>query len=264
MPIDSRLTLVLREGEAGAATHEETKSIELIPRRPRDFIKATCNFTKGSPSEIRVDVELLDDTLAADAEPVRVQWNPPDEDLPRGAKRKGQIALTRQAPRGQLFAEVTPEVGKVMRVELSVDDYPRALIFDVPCDNTSHVVERNRSPKQVRIARPRPTHADGVVAYRWSDLNEADLEDVVEVQLDVPDDRFKPRPEGAVRDRLVVGIVEDLTETHQSARSPGAAGAGFYRRSAGGIRGRAGGGWHPSSAAQDRRHPGKVEAIAAG
>jgi hypothetical protein len=108
------------------------KLLSAAPQRPQRYLRATAGYSTAR-RRAEVVISPIDPTLLPSggvtiSAAVR-------EPLPPAAERKLQGILTADAPEVRLFVEAPRGPGLKMTLELTVDDYPRAFTFVVPCDS---------------------------------------------------------------------------------------------------------------------------------
>ena len=113
------------------------------------------------------------------------------ESIPDDAARELDAEILAPGFQAKLFLEVGSRPEKIVTLRLSVDDYPRAFTFRVPCTGNTGDVPEVLDGMAVMITSPKPQHA-----YQ-SPLDELP----VELLADVPDGSFQ-----VPGDRLEVGI----------------------------------------------------------
>lgn len=144
------------------AASKEFKGLRWLrfrPLSPADYVQPTVNYVYRE-GRIEVEVEVpreADFPPLSEKNTVQVSM---DIDPPAvaGLKNHAEI-ITRDTP-ALLFAEVKPEVNQHARVSLTIDDYPRALLYDVECERRDHVnVRPKRDESAIRIVVPKVNQA---------------------------------------------------------------------------------------------------------
>ena len=193
--ISSRLLCVVQD--AGDAQSVWITTIEIVPRPPRDYVIPTVRYDARA-RRILVDVELAPNVARAmkpdDSVKVDLQVDPA-----AGAGDGGDKSAELKAanPHKRLWVEVLPGPAKSVPIALTVDDWPRALLYDVVCDGGFQGAVRRSQPFRVRIVQPREGAAVQAPASKLP----------VALQIDAGDDAFtSTRSRGRTRDHLVVGL----------------------------------------------------------
>jgi hypothetical protein len=126
------------------------KWIDLSVIRPHRYVEPKVAYDYGGK---RITARLrpadLDDDGTPDlptGDPLQVVWSDEDKQLPEGAAKKLSGELDSPTAVLDLYAAVAPDNVKRI-VRLAVDRYPRALVYEVPCD-------RDAPPDGVRWGSP--------------------------------------------------------------------------------------------------------------
>ena len=162
------------------------KWIELSPLAPINYLDPHAEFDPVS-GKITVDLMLRDRQdlpPLSDEKPIRVQWTN-QEVLGPDPSGKFEARITVAEPaEDALFAAVVSRPGKVVPVYLTVDDYPRAFMFPVPCDQATGPVEPAADLRNVEITWPEGGHCYRVPLPPGSPM-------LVKFKVDAPADAFQ-------------------------------------------------------------------------
>jgi hypothetical protein len=186
--------------------------IDFALRPPRDYLEPDVAYDpiqqqitiamhpRDADGDGKPDLDRLPPTAAA--EPIRLIWNTAGV-LEPGTEMKDQAELAPPSYTAALFAKVPAQADKQIPVQLAVDGYPRAFLYNVRCDRIGRPAERERSPCRIRITSP----AAGAAFL-------APLEVIpVEFQVDAPEDAFqKPG------DTVEIGLDENGDRTLRNER----------------------------------------------
>jgi len=179
--IPRRLACVIRDVATGEA--KPIKWIDIAPRPPRNYVDCDVAYSARLRKiliELRfIDPEILPPSL--EDEPVRVEWVTEGE-LDPNTPMKDEGKLVAADATAQLDAKVEPAFDRKVIVRLTVDGYPRAFVYHVPCDRDREHIRRERSLSEIRITAPEDNHA-----YRIP--MEENIE--VELQVDAPENAFQ-------------------------------------------------------------------------
>lgn len=122
---------------ADDADDRQLKWIELTPLPPREFLQATVGYDYDSRRLVaRVRARDMDDDGKPDlpaGSPVEVAWNDAFQEIPDNAQKQLSGEIESSSDQLELFARIVPD-NQMRTVILSVDGYPRAFRFQVPCD----------------------------------------------------------------------------------------------------------------------------------
>jgi len=163
-----------------------TKWVELKPVPPSDYVNPTIRY---DPTERRVSVAVrLRDELRllpplSPEEPVRIEWEIVDVANAEFVKRPTRpLALAQAGAEDRLGVEGPAEENRTVRLSMTVDGWPRAMVFDVECRRDGKVTPLG-DLRQVRIKSPRPGQTFRAPLPRGTGLP-------VELQVDAPHDAF--------------------------------------------------------------------------
>ena len=191
------LACVIRD----AATQEPKwiRWIEFAPLAPWEYLEDQVSY-RLSQRKISVQLQARDPKALpplSEKHPIAIQWHTEDS-AGLEATRKDQADLVAADGVARLFALVAPTTEKDILVRLSIDGYPRAMVYRVPCDRDQESVRRERALTAIRITSPEPDFA-----YRVPQEGPTPPL-AVEFQVDAPEDAFQ-QPGDAVE----VGIDEN-------------------------------------------------------
>ncbi len=119
--------VLIREPAAGRTI---MKRLEVTAQRPQRYVRPRVNYQPGR-QRIEIIVDAEDPRLLpAGGSRVHVEVLDP---IPSEAERRldGQILAPNFET--QLFVEVADEPGRYVNIAITVDDYPRAFLYRVPC-----------------------------------------------------------------------------------------------------------------------------------
>ena len=194
LDISSGLVCVVQEpAEAKSATPpaKATDSyrtwitwVDFKPVHPARYVTADVRYTDG---KIEIRAQPVRSVQYVPAFPISIAWSNAAQ-YATNAPRVSSGKLTGPDQILTLFAEVPRTIGTA-EVHLAVDNYPRALKYQVRTDREGIVVPPSRDVYRVRIARPR----DPAEKYLRVPMKNKLL---VDLEVDAPDDAFSP--EGSV------------------------------------------------------------------
>lgn len=195
------MVCVIRDSESGKSWKHW---IELIPVAPRKYVAPEVHYDHGR-GEIAIVVGIAESgivpPISKDA-PVRVVWESIEGQHLNKERDRGEVVGRAQTDRLELRARVDPEATPRVTIHLTVDDYPRAFVYQVECNRDRSSLDYLRSLEAVRIQKPEARAAFQVPL-------EGPL--AIEFQVDAPIHRFD-RAAGS-RDRVEVGIDGDRDGT---------------------------------------------------
>jgi hypothetical protein len=102
---------------------------EVAPQRPARFVRPRVSY---DPDRGRLEIHVLPldwRFMPPGAVQVRAEIHP----LPDEGERRLDARLAPPDYRGTMYAEIPPEPGKQVTVQVHVDGYPRAFLYQVPC-----------------------------------------------------------------------------------------------------------------------------------
>jgi hypothetical protein len=155
-PVDISSGLVVVITNVDRPNERWIKWVEINPLPPRSYLDVQSRYDRR---EIRVDVAFRDTTGDGQPDlfppglaemPLEVSWDAGDQ-IPTGVEQNHRVVLTRQNPRGRLYAVVPPESAKLVHLPLQVDRYPRAFLHQVSLDHVNEGRDLRRDLRNVRI-----------------------------------------------------------------------------------------------------------------
>ena len=160
--------------------------IDFSPLTPGNYLAPQVSY-RARQGKITIDLETLDPERLppfSAEDPITVRWantealgaNPAMDD-------RAAVAAPGSVPEA-LFAEVPSRPGKVVPVHLTVDGYPRAFVYPVPCDQDIGPIPPDADRKHIEITMPEDGHAHLVSHPEAGPV-------VVEFQVDAPADAFQ-------------------------------------------------------------------------
>jgi hypothetical protein len=159
--------------------------IDVDPCPPRHYVQGHVGFNRLQ-RKIAIELRASDPRTApplSPEHPITVRW--PAEDasgLEPGRKDEAAILPEKVAT---LFAFVTAGIQGEVPVSLTIDGYPRALVYHVPSDQEQESIEREGTLKSIRIISPQP----GAVFDVSPDAPIRTLP--VVLQVDAPENAFR-------------------------------------------------------------------------
>jgi hypothetical protein len=117
--------------------------IQVDPKHPKEYL--TPPTVVYSPSDRRLNIAV--EATEADALPPegsKIVWEIGDQRLKTAADKKTVAKLTSKTARDTMYARLPPKPDKPIEVWLTVDGYPRAFAYDVPCDEVDHAPSQNK------------------------------------------------------------------------------------------------------------------------
>lgn len=196
---DGALLLVTELANGRVSVHP----IAVAPQRPRRFVSPRVRYN-AVDERIEIAVTAVD-PAAMPEQPVRVACQVV-EPLPAGTQARLSDELRAPDYAANLWIEAPLDPARVVTLTLSVDDYPRAFIFRVPCQETGKAIPAEEDWLAARVNAPAdgaafraPAGAIDVVAE--IDLPRAAEDDprtLIEVGFDTDRDRDF-RGEGTLR-----------------------------------------------------------------
>jgi hypothetical protein len=196
---DGALLLVTELASGRVSVHP----IGVAPQRPRRFVSPRVRY---NAIEERIEITVTaDDPAAMPETPVRVACQVV-EPLPPGTQARLSDELRAPNYMASLWIDAPLDPARLLTLTLSVDDYPRAFTFRVPCQETGRDIAPEADFMAARVSAP-TTDASfrapaGAIDVRAEiDLPRAAEDDprtLIEVGFDTDRDRDF-RGEGTVR-----------------------------------------------------------------
>jgi hypothetical protein len=133
-----------------AADQRQTfRHLAIAPQRPQRYIRPQVRY-RAARERIEITITAQDPSLLP-AGGARIQAEIV-EPIPPDAERQLEAVLKSPATEAELFVEVPSAPGKFVTLRLSVDDYPRAIYYRVPCSGETSDVPEDLDVLAVRIA----------------------------------------------------------------------------------------------------------------
>jgi hypothetical protein len=179
------MVCVIRDPAAGVSW---TKWVDFRRVKPAEYLEPQVSYNDAE-GKIRVRLKPARDPqrlpLVSAEQPIKVEWTAPE-----GAEREAAVKpkrptseLADPGAEDELSAEVARDPNRIVPVWLAVDGYPRAFVYQVPCDRTRDDVPANRDLREIRIRSPKEGDAFASPLAETSPL-------WVEFQADAPYDAF--------------------------------------------------------------------------
>jgi len=127
VPLPATLLLVLTDRDTGRQT---IRRLRLAVQRPRHFLRPRVGY---DPERERIEIHVA--AIHPDRLPdgdVRVQAEF-SGDVPAGREIHLDAEISAQHPQAVMHAGMPAVRDRVVTVQLNVDGYPRAFVYDVPC-----------------------------------------------------------------------------------------------------------------------------------
>jgi hypothetical protein len=188
--------------ERGTQQRSWVRYVDLAPLRPKDYLDPVVSYDLRQRL-VLVDVkppQAADDGPPAifppvsEEQPIQVIWEVAKA-LDGTARMKDRGEITSPGGGTRLFVQVEPGANREVPVRLTVDGWPRAFQYQVPCDRDRQRVDRLRSLSRIQIVSPPagkafrvPLKAPLDIQFQVDAPEDAFQEagDVVEVALDAP------------------------------------------------------------------------------
>ncbi|MEI8019537.1 MAG: carboxypeptidase-like regulatory domain-containing protein [Schlesneria sp.] len=154
------------------------RSIAIEPQRPRRFLSARVQYN-ADRERIEVTIVPIDRGLIP-PQGVKIRANL-IEAIPEDAARELEADLAAPSFEARMFVEVPTGPEKIVTLQLSVDDYPRAFTFRVPCHGNTGNLPAITNEMGVTISSPAEKKC-----YQ-TPLNVV----AVDLQVDVPEGAFR-------------------------------------------------------------------------
>ena len=171
------------------------QSFTIQPQKPRRFLRPLVRYLA---EEERIEITLTGvEHFGIPKEGVKVSATFL-EPLPAGSARQLEAILTSTESKTKLFAEVPRRPGKIVTLQLSVDEYPRAFTYRIPCDRNTGDLPPVTDACSVVITEPSSnasfkTPRDTIPVEVRVDVPEGAFQrpgDLLEVGIDRNNDRF--------------------------------------------------------------------------
>lgn len=154
--------------------------VEFKPVHPPRYVTAAVRYTDG---KIEIHAQAVPNAQYLPTFPIPILWSNAAQ-YATNAPRVSSGKLTGPDQTLTLFAEVPRSIGTA-EVHLAVDNYPRALKYQVRTDREGIVVPPSRDVYRVRITRPREPAEKYLRVPMKNKL-------LVDLEVDAPDDAFSP------------------------------------------------------------------------
>jgi hypothetical protein len=126
-PLEFGLLLILTDPADGSQIF---KHLSLAPQRPQRYVVPRVRYSRAR-ERIEIEVAAVDDSLLP-PEGVRVSAELAEPIAP-DAERQLAALLRPGQPPAEMFVEVPSAAGRVANLRISVDGFPRAFLYQVPC-----------------------------------------------------------------------------------------------------------------------------------
>jgi hypothetical protein len=197
-PVTYGMACVIRDAQTSKVLG--LKWIDFTPLSPKRYLQPEVSYElQRGQITIRVTAdESLGLPPLSPQTPLSVVWSNADQCAPQTA-RNDRVQLTAVGQSALLFAKVE---NKKVEVQLAVDEYPRAFIYQVDCNQDQLHIRDERNLKSIRITKPAAGEAFRVPLAKPLQ---------VEFQVDAPDDSFR-NPDDMVQ---VAILREDSDPDHE-------------------------------------------------
>ena len=214
--VSAGLALVVCDAKTKEPEPKWLQLYSFTPLRPARYLEPTIRYDAGE-GQLNIDVALSaerDIPPCSKTTPIRLIMDVRDSagravnlQSPAGAGLHGQTkALLYPAlPRDVLYAPVRSDGREALQVELSVDDYPRAFLFEVGLNKATS----QRDLWRIRISEP---PRDPVSCFQPREMLP------VKFRVDAPEDTFLSRGAHGRADDAV--LLEIFDEQHPEAVRP--------------------------------------------
>jgi hypothetical protein len=148
MPADHGLVLVVSDQQTKLKT---VLWLDVAPQRPRRYVhpEVGYNLDRGI---LEIRIRPQDKSLVPpDGVAVHAELSPK---LPAGAQSELDGRVEAPDYEARLSAEIAPETGKTVTVRLTIDGYPRAFTYDVPCSVQSTDIAELSNLRAIRFLSP--------------------------------------------------------------------------------------------------------------
>jgi hypothetical protein len=147
-PIDYGLLLLVTDKQSDRVT---IRWLDVAPQRPRRYVLPRVGYNLDL-QRLTIDVSPQDEALIPPTG-VKVRAEIVGG-LPPASKARLHDEIEAPDFAARLYADIPAGNGRVVTVHLWVDDYPRAFIFDVPCDRHDTDVPEQKDRLAIRIVSP--------------------------------------------------------------------------------------------------------------
>lgn len=184
-PVPQGVIVMMTDRSSGQSLF---RSIAIEPQRPRRFVSPRVQYN-GDRERIEVTIVPIDRAVIP-PQGVKIRANL-IEAIPEDAARELEADLAAPSFEARMFVEVPSAPEKIVTLQLSVDDYPRAFTYRVPCHGNTGILPAITNEMGATISSP----AEKICYQTPLDVVAVDL------QVDVPEGAFR-----ANGDVLQVGI----------------------------------------------------------
>ncbi|MDZ4782199.1 MAG: hypothetical protein SGJ19_18280 [Planctomycetia bacterium] len=201
--------------------------IQSSPQRPRRFVRPRVRYN-GIDERIEITV-TAQEAAGMPEQPVRVACETL-EPLPTGTQARLSDELRAPDYRAQLWIEAPLDPARVVTLAISVDGYPRAFLFRVPCQESGSDLAPVDDVLAIRVKAPATDAAFHAPASAINVLAEIDVprgaedDDATQIELGFDTDRDREfRGESTTRisgDRQVRNQLLQLAPTGQVVVHP--------------------------------------------
>lgn len=169
------MIVVVQDPKSGRSM---VKRIEVAPQRPRRFLRPHVRYN-ADRERIEVTVAPIDRSqLPPEGVRIRAEIIEP---LPIDAERELEGHVVTPNFEARLFVAVESQAEKFLTLHISVDDYPRAFIFRIPCSENTTDLPLILDAMAASITSPKPKSA-----------YQSPLDSIpVELSIDAPDGAFQ-------------------------------------------------------------------------
>ncbi|MEO1527934.1 MAG: carboxypeptidase-like regulatory domain-containing protein [Planctomycetota bacterium] len=135
----------IRDHETGQTTY---RIVNFAVQRPRRFVKLDVRYD-ASREQVAILASATDPSLLPSGVPVRIHCEVPHEFGSVSGKLSGLLSPSK--PSTRLFVDTKRLAGATLRLLVHVDDYPRAFVFDVPCEGPSNPIAERTDLVEIKL-----------------------------------------------------------------------------------------------------------------
>jgi hypothetical protein len=125
------------------------RQLDIAPQRPQRYIKPQVRY-RAARERIEIRVTAQDPALLPEGG-VRIHGEVA-ESLPPEAERQLDAVLNSRQPVAEMFVEVPAAADEVVTLQLTVDDYPRALYYRVPVSGETSDIPEDLDLLSIRVS----------------------------------------------------------------------------------------------------------------
>ncbi|MDA7923848.1 hypothetical protein N9B60_00495 [Mariniblastus sp.] len=130
--------------------------LDFRPQKPMRFLNLTAGYNAARERvEIKVKSNAAE-TIPIEGHEVICEFVRP---LSLRSQSRLQGKITPQTPEIDFYAEVASAEGRFETVNINVDNYPRAFIFEIPCWEDVQQIAPSRNITNMEISRPLPNQS---------------------------------------------------------------------------------------------------------